>query len=126
MTYFDYPNDLDGPLNETVTDKISEYHTDYNNRSSNTISFMSVITSTSGRLTVNLCPFFFLETHRETDRFFTSSGVAKATYLRIDFNIDGEPIVSRSHTHPSYSQTSRFLTWSQSLGVPVPHTTQCM
>ena len=29
-------------------------------------------------------------------------------------------------THPSHSQTSRLLTTSLSLGVPVPHTTQCM
>ena len=39
---------------------------------------------------------------------------------------DGAPIESRSHTHPSHSQTSRLLTSSLSLGVPVPHTTQCM
>jgi hypothetical protein len=35
------------------------------------------------------------------------------------------PLVSRSHTHPSHSQTSRLLTSSLSLGVPVPHVTQC-
>ncbi len=46
--------------------------------------------------------------------------------LRITLNIDGAPIVSRSNTHPSHSQTSRLLTSSLSLGVPVPHTTQCM
>jgi hypothetical protein len=48
-----YPNDLDGPLNETTVDyidNIRQYHTDYNNRHYNTISFMSVITSTSGSL----------------------------------------------------------------------------
>jgi hypothetical protein len=45
-----YPNDIDGPLNETVTDKIRQYHTDYNNRPSNTISFIPAISSTSGRL----------------------------------------------------------------------------
>jgi hypothetical protein len=33
-------------------------------------------------------------------------------------------IVSKSHTHPSHSQTSHLLTSSLSLGVPVPHTTQ--
>jgi hypothetical protein len=31
-----------------------------------------------------------------------------------------------SHTHPSHSQTSRLLTSSLSLGVPVPRPTQCM
>jgi hypothetical protein len=35
-----YPNDLDGPLNETAADKIRQYHVDCNNRPSNTISFM--------------------------------------------------------------------------------------
>jgi hypothetical protein len=34
--------------------------------------------------------------------------------------------VSRSHTHSSHSQTSRLLTSSLSLGVPVPRVTQCM
>ena len=36
-----YPNDLDGSLNEAAADKIRQYLTDYNNRPSNTISFMS-------------------------------------------------------------------------------------
>jgi hypothetical protein len=30
------------------------------------------------------------------------------------------PITSNTHTHPSHSQTSRLLTSSLSLGVPVP------
>jgi hypothetical protein len=41
-----YPNDLDGPLNETVEDKIRQYHPDYNNRPSNTTSFMPSMAST--------------------------------------------------------------------------------
>jgi hypothetical protein len=45
-----YPNDLDRSLNETVTDTIRAYLTDYNNRPSNAISFMSGIPSTSGCL----------------------------------------------------------------------------
>ena len=52
--------------------------------------------------------------------------VAKAAALRIILNIDGATVESRSHTHPSHSETSRLLTSSLSLGVPVPHTTQCM
>jgi hypothetical protein len=43
-------NDVDRQLNETVTDKIRAYHTDYNNRPSNAISFMPPIVSTSGCL----------------------------------------------------------------------------
>ncbi len=45
-----YPKDIDRSLNETVTDKIRKYRTDYDNNPPNTISFMSSITSTSGRL----------------------------------------------------------------------------
>jgi hypothetical protein len=49
--------------------------------------------------------------------------LAKIVSLRITLNIDGTPIASTSHTHPSHSQTSRLLTSSLSLGVPVPRTT---
>jgi hypothetical protein len=93
--------------------------------------------------------------HRETDGFFAASGVqsaqsdrgqfhfrraafleqlkskvglvlVKAAALRINLNLDGVPIASKSHTHPSHSQTSRLLTSSLSLGVPVPRPTQCV
>jgi hypothetical protein len=53
------------------------------------------------------------------------SGVSAAG-LRINLHLDGAPITSKSHTHPSHSQTSRLLTSSLSLGVPVPRPTQCM
>ena len=33
------------------------------------------------------------------------------TGLRITLNLDGTPIISKSHTHPSHSQTSRLLTF---------------
>jgi hypothetical protein len=50
--------------------------------------------------------------------------LATAAVLRINLNLDGVPIVYKSHTHPSHSQTSRLLTSSLSLGVPVPRPTQ--
>jgi hypothetical protein len=88
----------------------------------------------------------------ETDRFFADSGVqlaqsdrdqfhyhhtvlfsqikskvgnilVKADALRITLNIDGASMDSKSHTHPSHSQTFRLLTSSLSLVVPVTHTT---
>jgi hypothetical protein len=91
----------------------------------------------------------------ETDRFFTASGVqlpestsgqfhfrrasfsqelngkvgltlGKTEDLRINLNLDGSPITSKSHTHPSHSQTSRLLTSPLSLGVPVSRPTQCV
>ncbi len=35
--------------------------------------------------------------------------LVKAAALRINLNIDGVSIESKSHTHPSHSQTSRLL-----------------
>jgi hypothetical protein len=116
---------------------------------------MSAIASTSGRLHSEFVRLLFLQAHRETDRFFPASGVqlaqtdrgmfhfrraafsqqlkskfdlalSKASALRITLNLDGAPITSKSHTHPSHSQTSRLLTSSLSLGIPVPRSTQCM
>ena len=149
-----YPNDLDRSVNEVATDKIRQYRADYNNRPSNTMFFMPAITSTSGRLHCEFVRLLFLRAHRETDCFFAASGVqlaqstggqfhyraafssqlrskvgnmlAKAAALRINLNIDGAPIASKSHTHPPHSQTSRLLTSSLSLGVPVPRANQCM
>jgi hypothetical protein len=115
---------------------------------------MSAIASTSGRLHSEFVRLLFLQAHRQTDRFFAASGVqsaqsdrgfhfrraafsqhikskvsltlTKTAALRIHLNIDGVPIASKSHTHPSHSQTSRLLTSSLSLGVPVPRPTQCV
>jgi hypothetical protein len=117
---------------------------------------MPAIASTSGRLHSEFVRLLFLQAHRETDRFFTGSGVqsaqstsggffhfrraaflsglkskvgltlAKAAALRIVLNLDGAPIASKSHTHPSHSETSRLLTSSLSLGLPVPRPTQCV
>jgi hypothetical protein len=116
---------------------------------------MPAIASTSGRLHSEFVRLLFLQAHRETDRFFSSSGVlstqsdrgffhylrtsfsdqlkskvgltlAKAAALRITLHLDGSPITSKSHTHPSHSKTSRLLTSCLSLGIPVPRATQCM
>ena len=70
-----YPNDVDRSLNETVTDKIRKYRADYNNNPPNTISFMTDISSTSGRLHSEFVKLLFLQTHRETDRYLEVSGV---------------------------------------------------
>jgi hypothetical protein len=121
----------------------------------NTVSFIPTIASTSGRLHSEFVRLLFLQAHRETDRFFVASGVlstksdrgffhyhrvtfsvhlknkvglvlAKAASLRITLNFDGAPIIFTSHTHPSHWQTSRLLTSSLCLGIPVPRATQCM
>jgi hypothetical protein len=117
--------------------------------------FLPAIASTSGRLHSEFIRLLFLQIHRETDRFLAASGVqlvqtdrglfhfrraafsatlkvkvgstlTKAAALRITLNIDGAPITSRTHSHPSHSQTSRLLSSSLSLGFPLPRGTQCM
>jgi hypothetical protein len=70
-----YPNNLDQSLNDVSADKIRKYRADYNNRSPSVVSFMSPIASTSGRLHSEFVRLLFLQTHRETDRFFAASGV---------------------------------------------------
>ncbi len=150
-----YPNNLDKSLDDTAVDKIRKYRVDYNNTPPSVVSFIHVIANTSGRLHNEFIRLLFLQGHRETDRFFTDSGVqitehksglfhfrhttysphlkskcgnllTKTEVLRINLNLDGTPITSKSHTHPSHSQTSRLLTSSLSLGVPVPRPTQCL
>jgi hypothetical protein len=133
-----YPNNLDQSLNDAAADKIRKYRADYNNRPPSAVSFVPAIASTSGRLHSEFVRHLFLRAHRETERFFAASGVqlaqtdrgmfhfrraafsqqlkskvglalAKAAALRITLNLDGAPITSKSHTHPSHSQTSRLV-----------------
>jgi hypothetical protein len=97
---------------------------------------------------VNLCDFYFYKLIGKLTVFFAASGaqlahstsgqfhylraafssqvkskigniLAKTAALRITLNIDGAPLASRSHTHPSHSQTSCLLASSLSLGVYV-------
>jgi hypothetical protein len=172
-----YPMDIDGSINEAAADKIQKYRADCNNKTQ-IVMFRPIRMDHTNCLQVAiktlqfqfhrarylLClrlhsefiRLLFLQTHRETDRFFAASGVplaqstsggffhfrraaffanlksksgnllAKAAALRINLNLVGASIASKSHTHPSHSQTSRLLTSSLSLGVPVPRPTQCM
>jgi hypothetical protein len=71
-------NDIDKSLNEVANDKIRKYHVEYNNNPPNAVAFMSVITGTNGRLHSDFIRLLFLQDHRETDRFFASSGVQSA------------------------------------------------
>ena len=80
-----WPNDMDKSLNEAAADKIRKYRADYNNNP-NTISFMPVIASTSGRLHSEFVCLLFLQPHRETDRFFAASGVQPAQTQRVMFH----------------------------------------
>ena len=73
-----YPNAIDRSLNEAAADKIRKYRTDYKNNPPNVVSFMSAVASTSGRLHSEFIRLLFLQAHRETDRFFATSGVQLA------------------------------------------------
>jgi hypothetical protein len=73
--HYPNPNDIDRSLTESVSDKIREYRVDYNNNPPNVVSFMPDIASTSGRLHSEFIRLLFLQDHRETDRFFATSGV---------------------------------------------------
>ncbi len=65
-----YPNNLDQTLNDTAVDKIRKYRADYNNNPPSVVSLMTSIVGTSGRLHSEFIRLLFLQTHRETDRFF--------------------------------------------------------
>ena len=55
------PDDIDKPLNEPAADKIRDYRVDYNNRPSDLISFMSVVSSTTDRLQCELVRILILQ-----------------------------------------------------------------
>ena len=129
-----YPNDIDRSLNESVTDKIRKYLSDYNKNPPVTVSFIPDIVSTSVFLTSGVQ----VEQHDRGLFHFPRSvfsvqvkekvgrTLVKTAVLRITLNLDGTPITSKSHTHLTHPQSSRLLTSSLSLGVPVPRATQCM
>jgi hypothetical protein len=73
-----YLNNLDQSLNDAAADKIRKYRADYNNRSPSAVSFIPAIPSTSDRLHSEFVRLLFLQSHRETDRFFAASGVQSA------------------------------------------------
>jgi hypothetical protein len=67
----------------------TEPQVDYKSRPSKTISFsllLLLFTSTSGSLQCEFVRLIFLQAHRETDRFFTTSGVQLAQSNRVQFH----------------------------------------
>jgi hypothetical protein len=71
-------NDINKSLNEAANDNIRKYRADYNNNPPNVVVFMTAMDGTNGRLHSDFIRLLFLQTHRETDRFFTVSGVQSA------------------------------------------------
>jgi hypothetical protein len=76
---------MDTTLHAAAAEKIREYRADYNNRSSNSISFESTVATTSDRFHCELVRILFSQTHRETDRFFAASGVASKSNTHFSF-----------------------------------------
>ena len=113
-----YPNDIDRSLNEDATDKIRKYRTDYNNNPPTTVSFIQLAQSHRGMFHYRRSTF---SSHLKGK---VDGILSKVTDLSVNLNIDGVSITSRTYTHPSHSQTSRLLTSSLFLGVPVPRPTE--
>ena len=117
-----YPNNLDQSLNDSGVVKLRKYRADYYFNPPRSVVFMPAIVSTSGRLHSEFIRILFLQSHRETDRFFAASEVlsaqsdrgffhylhtvfssmiksrvgnilVKVVVLRIHLNLDGEPSV---------------------------------
>jgi hypothetical protein len=70
-----YPNNLDQSLNDTTADKLRKYHSDYNFNPPRGVGFIPANASTSDLLHSEFFRMLFLQSHRETDRFFAASGV---------------------------------------------------
>jgi hypothetical protein len=66
-----HPNDLDGSLTVTTPDKIRQYHTDYDNRLSNVISFIPTISSTSDSRKRDLQVFLGIKFHPVSETLCT-------------------------------------------------------
>jgi hypothetical protein len=73
-----YPNNFDQSLNDATADKVRKHRADYNNRPPSVVSFIPAIASTSDRLYSEFVRLLFLQAHRETDHFYTASGVLSA------------------------------------------------
>ena len=88
---------------------------------------MSPIPSTSDRLHSQFVRLLFLQAHRETDRFFSSSGVQLAQQTSVMFHF--RRVAFSSSLKAKVGSTlakAEALRVSLSLGVPVPRATQCM
>jgi hypothetical protein len=100
-----YPNNFDQSLNDTATDKVHKYRPDYNNRSPSVVSFMPPIASTSGWLHSEFVRILFLQTHRETDRFFCSfrsSASADTPRWPVHLSSRGFPHVATEQSRPGF------------------------
>ncbi len=88
-----YPNNMDRSLIEDTDDKIRKYRSDCNNNPPDSVSFMTAITSSSGRLhsefvrllflqAVNLCVVSFYKFIGKLTNFFFNFRVSVMSGLR--------------------------------------------
>ncbi len=90
-------------LNDAAADKVRKYRADYNNRPPSTVLFRPTIVRASGRLHSEFVRLLFLQTHRETDRFFFNFRSSTSTYTQVS-SLKGPTsprIVTRKH-HSKY------------------------
>ena len=78
------PDDIDMPLNEAAADNIRDYRPHYNNRPSTSISFMSAIAGTCGRLHCELVRILFLQTHRGAAFYSQLKSLAASTLISME------------------------------------------
>jgi hypothetical protein len=150
-----YPHNLDQSFNDATADKLRKYRADYNFNPPRSVGFMSGITSTSGRLHCEFIRILFLQTHRETDRFFAASGVLstqsdrgffqylrvaffsmfksrvgnildKAAALRINLNLDGSPMPSTPFTLANFSSFNLVFVFRCSSSTTNPVYVRCV
>ena len=91
-----YLNDIDRSRNETAVDKIRKYFCDFYSDRFFPVSGVHLPQPHSGLFSSHL-------------KSKVGSTLAKTETLRVNLNLDGTSITSRTHTHPSHSQTFRLL-----------------
>ncbi len=101
--HYPNPNDIDRSLNETGTDKIRKYHSDYNNNPPKDISFMPVFLVPQVNYIVNLLDFYsyrligklttFLKLQEFTPTLIYTSYLQISLYRFIINNKKDRPIV---------------------------------
>jgi hypothetical protein len=120
-----HPVDIDRVLNEAAADTIRDYRADYNNRPSTSICFMTAVASTSDRLNCELRRILFFAGSSANRPLFCCFELFLHKQTRILPVTNATLLFTPSSNLRSatYSQTSRLLSSSLSLGIPFPRST---
>jgi hypothetical protein len=95
-----YPNNLDQSLHDTTSTKVRKYRA---------IGKLTAFFAVSGVMSSQSDRGFFHYLRTVFSSMLkprVGNILVKSSALRINLNIDGSSIASKSHTHPSHSQTS--------------------